>query len=93
MRFRITFALRAIGWLVVALASAAARLLGRQAAAAERPNFVVILVDDLRWDDLGVAGHPFVETPAIDRVAREGVALPERLRDHARCARRAAPAS
>jgi len=36
------------------------------------PNIVVILVDDLRWDDLGVAGHPFVETPAIDRMAREG---------------------
>ena len=37
-----------------------------------RPNVVVILVDDLRWDDIGVAGHPFVETPNIDRVAREG---------------------
>ena len=36
------------------------------------PNVVLILVDDLRWDDLGVAGHPFVETPAIDRLAREG---------------------
>ena len=41
--------------------------------AAHPPNFVVILVDDLRWDDLGIAGHPFVETPAIDRMAREGV--------------------
>ena len=37
------------------------------------PNFVVVVVDDLRWDDLGVAGHPFVETPVIDRMAREGV--------------------
>ena len=40
---------------------------------ADRPNFVVIVVDDLRWDDLGIAGHPFVETPGIDRLAREGV--------------------
>ena len=40
--------------------------------AAPRPNVVVILVDDLRWDDIAVAGHPFVETPNIDRVAREG---------------------
>src|SRR5688572_2741370 len=39
---------------------------------APRPNVVVILVDDLRWDDIGVAGHPFVQTPNIDRVAREG---------------------
>ena len=37
-----------------------------------RPNMVFILVDDLRWDDIGVAGHPFVETPNIDRVANEG---------------------
>jgi N-acetylglucosamine-6-sulfatase len=41
--------------------------------ASDMPNIVVILVDDLRWDDLGVAGHPFVETPSIDRMAREGV--------------------
>ena len=39
---------------------------------ARRPNFVVILVDDLRWDDIGVAGPPFSQTPAIDRLAREG---------------------
>ncbi|MFH1924146.1 MAG: sulfatase [Planctomycetota bacterium] len=37
-----------------------------------RPNLVVILVDDLRWDEIGCAGHPFVKTPHVDRVAREG---------------------
>ena len=36
------------------------------------PNIVFILVDDLRWDDIGAAGHPFVETPNIDRLAAEG---------------------
>ena len=36
------------------------------------PNVVVVLVDDLRWDDLGIEGHPFAETPAIDQLAREG---------------------
>jgi N-acetylglucosamine-6-sulfatase len=41
--------------------------------APQPPNIVVVLVDDLRWDDLGIAGHPFVETPVIDRMAREGV--------------------
>ncbi len=41
-------------------------------AAARSPNVVFILVDDLRWDDIGVAGHPFAETPAIDQLAREG---------------------
>ena len=36
------------------------------------PNVIVILVDDLRWDDIGIAGHPFVQTPTIDQLAREG---------------------
>jgi N-acetylglucosamine-6-sulfatase len=42
------------------------------AAQPSKPNIVFILVDDLRWDDLGCAGHPFARTPNIDRVAREG---------------------
>ena len=37
-----------------------------------RPNMIVILVDDLRWDDFGAGGHPFVDTPNIDRIANEG---------------------
>ncbi|MEQ1849999.1 MAG: sulfatase-like hydrolase/transferase [Chthoniobacteraceae bacterium] len=36
------------------------------------PNMLVILVDDLRWDDLGCAGHPFSKTPHMDRIATEG---------------------
>ena len=38
----------------------------------DRPNFVVVLVDDMRWDDFGAGGHSFVRTPNIDRVAAEG---------------------
>jgi N-acetylglucosamine-6-sulfatase len=37
-----------------------------------RPNIVVVLVDDMRWDEMRVAGHPFIETPNMDRLAREG---------------------
>ncbi len=37
-----------------------------------RPNIVFILVDDLRWDELGIAGHPFIKTPNIDRIGKEG---------------------
>ncbi len=43
-----------------------------QEAAQRPPNVVVILVDDLRWDDIGIAGHPFSESLAIDQLAREG---------------------
>jgi len=38
-----------------------------------RPNILFILLDDLRWNALGYAGHPHVRTPNIDRIAREGV--------------------
>ena len=37
-----------------------------------RPNIVFILIDDLRWDELGISGHPFIKTPNIDRIAKEG---------------------
>jgi arylsulfatase A-like enzyme len=42
-------------------------------AADRRPSFVLIVADDLRADVLGVAGHPAVRTPHIDRLAAEGV--------------------
>jgi N-acetylglucosamine-6-sulfatase len=38
-----------------------------------RPNILFILLDDLRADTLGYAGHPYVKTPQIDRIANEGV--------------------
>ena len=38
----------------------------------ERPNLVVVVVDDLRWDEFGAGGHPYLETPNIDRLAAEG---------------------
>jgi N-acetylglucosamine-6-sulfatase len=38
----------------------------------KRPNFLVILVDDLRYDEFGAGGHPYMKTPHIDRIAREG---------------------
>jgi N-acetylglucosamine-6-sulfatase len=37
-----------------------------------RPNIVFVLVDDMRWDELRAAGHPFIDTPNMDRLAREG---------------------
>ncbi len=42
-------------------------------ADAKRPNILLVLTDDHRWDAMGCAGHPFVETPNMDRLAAEGV--------------------
>jgi N-acetylglucosamine-6-sulfatase len=38
----------------------------------QRPNFLVILVDDLRYDEFGAGGHPYMRTPHTDRIAAEG---------------------
>ena len=38
-----------------------------------RPNILFVLLDDLRWDAVGYAGHRHLKTPHIDRVANEGV--------------------
>lgn len=37
------------------------------------PNFVVILVDDLGYQDLGCFGSPLISTPRVDGMASEGV--------------------
>ena len=37
-----------------------------------KPNLLVILIDDLRYDEFGAGGHPYMVTPNIDRLAREG---------------------
>src|SRR4029450_12406801 len=38
---------------------------------ARRPNILLILVDDLRFDEFGAGGHPYMKTPHADRIARE----------------------
>jgi N-acetylglucosamine-6-sulfatase len=38
-----------------------------------RPNIVFILTDDQRHDAMSCAGHPWLKTPNMDRLAREGV--------------------
>lgn len=37
-----------------------------------RPNILVLLTDDQRWDAMGCAGNPIVQTPEMDRLARQG---------------------
>jgi hypothetical protein len=65
----VTFAL--LGALCV-LSICRAQPAGAKADAAARPNILVIVASNLRWDETGYAGHPFVRTPNLDRLAREG---------------------
>jgi len=41
----------------------------------QRPNIIFILIDELRYNALSCTGHPFVKTPNIDRLAREGMLM------------------
>lgn len=55
------------------LGIAFAMLLVSPAAAAERPNVIVFLIDDLGWTDPGCYGNTFHETPHIDRLAKDSL--------------------
>jgi arylsulfatase A-like enzyme len=41
--------------------------------ASRKPNIVLIFADDLGWRDVGYQGSDFIETPNIDRLAKEGM--------------------
>ncbi|MFN0180867.1 MAG: sulfatase-like hydrolase/transferase [Gemmatimonadales bacterium] len=41
-------------------------------APTQRPNIIVLLVDNVRADEFGITGHPYLKTPNVDRLAREG---------------------
>src|SRR5256885_827751 len=56
------------------LASVAPSLLKAQARA-RKPNFIIVLCDDLGFGDVGAFGGRAIKTPAIDQMAREGVRL------------------
>lgn len=45
------------------------------AETAERPNVVLILTDDQGYGDVGIHGNTRIDTPHLDRFAREGVEL------------------
>src|SRR3546814_3628070 len=38
----------------------------------ELPNIVYIISDDQAWTDYGFTGHPYIQTPHLDRLAEEG---------------------
>jgi arylsulfatase A-like enzyme len=61
---------RAWLWALMALGAGCG---ATSACAAERPNIVFILADDLGWTDLACQGSKYYVTPHIDRLAAEGL--------------------
>jgi len=37
------------------------------------PNLILIIADDMAWDDCGACGHPHIQTPNLDRMADDGM--------------------
>ncbi len=51
-----------------------------------KPNFIVILADDLGWTDLGFMGSAYYETPRIDRLAGDGMVFTSAYANAPNCA-------
>ena len=89
MKSSMTSSLRhAAAWLLTALAWAAPLH-----AAERKPNFIFVIADDHRWDAMGAvqrehgekARYPWFETPAMDRLASEGVRFRNAFVTHSIC--------
>jgi arylsulfatase len=68
---RLAFVVVMSGWLAPGTA-------GAQAPSKRSPNIILILADDLGYNEVGAYGQKKIRTPNIDRLAQEGV----RLTDH-----------
>ncbi|QDT34681.1 arylsulfatase [Thalassoglobus polymorphus] len=53
--------------------------------AAEQPNIIYIMTDDLGYGDLGCFGQKEIETPNIDRMAAEGMRFTNHYAGHTVC--------
>jgi arylsulfatase A-like enzyme len=62
-------------WLRFVAVIAALAVPSVAASAADRPNVVIFLADDLGWADVGFHGGQQIDTPSLDRLAREGAEL------------------
>src|SRR5437868_516886 len=56
----------------ILLAVALALAFGSRLTAADKPNVIVMMTDDQRHDFMSCAGHPFIKTPNMDRIAKDG---------------------
>ena len=73
---QLLFALLVFGFLCVPVA----------AENAEKPNIIFVLTDDLGYHELGCYGQKIIETPNIDRIAREGIRFTQFYAGQAVCA-------
>jgi choline-sulfatase len=58
---------------------------GTTEVAANRPNVILVLSDDHRWDAIGVAGTSGIVTPSLDGMARQGVFFRQAITSVSQC--------
>ena len=65
----------AVGMGVASLQAVDETIVSEKIPGAKQRNVIFILADDHRYDAMGFMGHPFLETPHMDAIARNGVHL------------------
>lgn len=75
-----------LAWIVPVLLLGSGFAESVEPPAKQRPNIVLLLVDDLGWRDAGFAGSDFYETPNIDTLARDGITFWDAYACAANCA-------
>lgn len=56
------------------------------ATASTRPNFILILADDMGWNDVGFTGNKFTDTPNLDHLAKGGMVFSQACASAPNCA-------
>lgn len=51
----------------------------------DKPNFLIVIADDLGWADLSSYGAPHIETPNLDRLAADGIRFTDAYAGSATC--------
>ena len=62
-----------LGGLAGRLAGGGAAARGRATGPAKRPNFLIVIADDVTYSDIGCYGGKNVKTPQIDGFAKQGM--------------------
>ncbi|MGA2985526.1 MAG: sulfatase [Terriglobia bacterium] len=59
---------------------------GKEPASKRPPNFVIFLTDGQRADEMSVAGNTILQTPHMDKIAKEGIRFENAFVTNALCA-------
>jgi uncharacterized sulfatase len=60
-------------WPAAAATAILALALDEAGAAPQRPNFIMVFIDDMGWGDFSCFGNRDAQTPHVDRLAAEGL--------------------